>query len=193
MNINDKQDFYNEVETDDINAIIEPVADDDMPSGMDVDVHVIGGEVAGEDAMTGIAPDAYVMDVDSEGVFDFGIANEGSDGLIDDVEILDLDPLDGFASDDAIVVDVDSDGDFDYAVAEVNDDGIIDADEVLDSLDESSSESQEEIIDLEEITEDAAPVDEPALEEEQALDSSEEFYLDDDNNLDVMTDDIIDL
>ncbi len=193
MNINDKQDFYNEVETDDINAIIEPVADDDMPSGMDVDVHIIGGEVAGDDAMTDIAPDAYVMDVDSEGVFDFGIANEGSDGLIDDVEILDLDPLDGFASDDAIVVDVDSDGDFDYAVAEVNDDGIIDADEVLDSLDESSSESQEEIIDLEEITEDAAPVDEPALEEEQALDSSEEFYLDDDNNLDVMTDDIIDL
>lgn len=193
MNINDKQDFYNEVETDDINAIIEPVADDDMPSGMDVDVHVIGGEVAGDDAMTDIAPDAYVMDVDSEGVFDFGIANEGSNGLIDDVEILDLDPLDGFASDDAIVVDVDSDGDFDYAVAEVNDDGIIDADEVLDSLDEDSSESHEEIIDLEEITEDTAPVDEPALEEEQALDSSEEFYLDDDNNLDVMTDDIIDL
>lgn len=190
MNINDKQDFYNEVETDDINAIIEPVADDDMSSGMDVDVHVIGGEVAGEDAMTGIAPDAYVMDVDSEGVFDFGIANEGSDGLIDDVEILDIDPLDGFASDDAIVVDVDSDGDFDFAVAEVNDDGIIDADEVLDSLDEDSSEAHEEIIDLKDITEDTAPVDEPALDEEQA---SEEFYLDDDNNLDVMTDDIIDL
>ena len=193
MNINDKQDFYNEVETDDINAIIEPVADDDMSSGMDVDVHVIGGEVAGDDAMTGIAPDAYVMDVDSEGVFDFGIVSEGSDGLIDDVEILDIDPLDGFASDDAIVVDVDSDGDFNFAVAEVNDDGIVDADEVLDSLDESSSEAHEEIIDLEEITEDTAPVDEPALEEEQALDSSEEFYLDDDNNLDVMTDDIIDL
>lgn len=193
MNINDKQDFYNEVETDDINAIIEPVADDDMPSGMDVDVHVIGGEVSGDDAMTDIAPDAYVMDVDSEGVFDFGIANEGSNGLIDDVEILDIDPLDGFASDDAIVVDVDSDGDFDFAVAEVNDDGIIDADEVLDSLDEDSSEAHEEIIDLEEITEDTAPVDEPALDEEQALDSSEEFYLDDDNNLDVMTDDIIDL
>ena len=169
MNTNEKQDFYNEVETDEINAVIEPIADDDMNIGMEDGVHLIGAEVFGDDVMDDIAPDAFVMDVDSDGMFDFDIADYGNDGLIDDVEILDIDSLDNIGDDDAVVMDVDSDGDFDFAIADVNNDGFIDTGDILDTLDDASSSGY---IGFEEAT---ALEDDPTLAAIEAEPESEEF------------------
>ena len=195
MNINDKQDFYNE----DMDLVIEPVADDDMTVGMDDGVHLIGIEAFGDDAMGDFATDAFVMDVDSDGVFDFDVADYGDDGLVDDVEVLEMDPLDDSDSDDAIVMDVDSDGDFDFAVADVNNDGFIDADDVLDTLDDASSEGYigydtAVVVDDDHVGE---IIEEPLVEDEEQpveepIDAPEDLYPDD-NDIDYMTDDILDL
>ncbi|MBO4723467.1 MAG: hypothetical protein J5629_11155 [Muribaculaceae bacterium] len=86
MNTNDKQDFINEVENDEINAVIEPEIDDEESIDIDDNVHLIGGEAFGDDA--DYAPETFVMDVDSDGVFDFAIADVNDDGFIDAHEVL---------------------------------------------------------------------------------------------------------
>lgn len=191
MNINDKQDFYNE----EMNFVIEPVADDGITVGMDDGVHLIGGEAFGNDAMGD-----FVMNVDSNGVFDFDVADYGDDALVDDVEILDMNPLDDTGYDDAIVMDVDSNGDFDFAVADVNNDGFIDADDVLDTLDDAASEGYigydtAVVVEEEsagEIIEESLIEDEEPPVEEEAIDATEDLYPDD-NDIDYITDDILDL
>lgn len=204
MNTNDNQDFYNEVEKEDIDIVIEPVADDDIPVGMGDSVHLIGGEAFGDDAIGDFAADAFVMDVDSDGVFDFDVADNGNDGLIDDVEVLDMDSLDDTGYDDAVVMDVDIDGDFDFAVADVNNDGFINTDDVLVTLDEASGGGyighdastvpDEDLSDLEH-PEDPVVDEDWEVEESdgsEIIETTEDLYPDD-NDIDYMTDDIIDL
>ena len=204
MNTNDKQDFYNEVENEDTELVIEPVADDDIAIGMEDSVHLIGGEAFGDDAMGAFDTDAFVMDIDSDGVFGFDVADFGNDGLVDDVEVLDIDSLDNLDNDDAFVMDVDSEGDFDFAVADVNNDGFIDADDVLVTLDDVSSGGfigydavtvpEEDITDWDHPEE---PIVDEDLEVEESegseiIENTEDLYLED-NDLDYLTDDILDL
>lgn len=167
MNTNERPDFYNEVENDEIPAVISPTADEDMTFDMDDSVHLIGGEAFGGDAIDDFTPEAFVMDVDSDETFDFVIADENSQGIID-VEAIDvLDDIDA----DALVMDVDSDGTFDFAIVDENNDGFIDADEVLDTLDGIPDELRGNIIGLDKI--------DPEGDYESAALVDEEQYVDD--------------
>ncbi len=204
MNTNERPDFYNEVDNDEINAIIDPVTNDDMTDS--TEVHLIGGEALGDDAAD-FAPDALVMDIDSDSVFDFNVADIDNDGLVNDVEILepDIDTLDDLDYGDAIVMDVESDGDFDFAIADVNNDGFIDSSDVIDTLDNTSSGGyigyETSVVVEEDPTPDVLP-EEPIIDEELPIDEGEHpevveetdhLYDHDDNGIDIMSGDLGDI
>ena len=53
-------------------------------------MHVIGGGVDNSDIAAPDNPDAYIVDFDSDGVFDFAVADVDEDGMIEDNDIFDI-------------------------------------------------------------------------------------------------------
>lgn len=206
MGTNESLDFINEVENNQINTVIEPLADDDIAMDMEDHVHLIGGGMELGDEVT---PEAYVMDVDSDDTFDFYIAEENYDGIVDldnavdAFDDIDVD-ADGFDI-DSYVMDIDSEEAFDFDVANENADGVIDSDDFVDvsemySLNDLPENIRGNIIGLDKITEEPDmggedPGDEPIGEEWHSedggnnidLESHEDLYPDS-SDVDIMND-----
>ncbi len=200
MDTNEHLNFVKEVEKDEINSIIEPIADDDVDiDNIDI-VHVIGGEALRDDALNGLTPDAYVMDVDSNDTFDFIIAEENYDGIVDIDNAVDaFEEIDADHSEiEPFVMDIDSDETFDFDIASENADGVIDGDGIYDNVSDMYSlgnlpeNIRDNIIGLDSITEDSAATVEDPLGDDTVIESHEDLYSDS-SDLDIMTDDIDDI
>lgn len=76
---------------DDYEVVIDPIIGEDNDDiVVDNDVHVIGGSVDDSDIAASDNPDAYIVDFDSDGVFDFAVADADEDGMIEDNDIFDI-------------------------------------------------------------------------------------------------------
>ena len=77
--------------SDDYEVVIDPIIGEDSDDiVVDSDVHVIGGGVDNSDIAAPDNPDAYIVDFDSDGVFDFAVADVDEDGMIEDNDIFDI-------------------------------------------------------------------------------------------------------
>ena len=154
------------------------------------EVHVIGGQALGDDAIDGMLPGDYVMDVDSDSTFDFYIAEESHDGIVDldnAIDAYDDMDLNGEAIDaEPFVADVDIDEAFDFDIAGATPDGVVSSDEFYDmndhySLNDLPEDIKGNIIGYE-------PENEPENEPEYELEEPELYF--DNEEPEILPDDI---
>lgn len=131
----------NEIDNnDDFEVVLEPLSGDDIDEDTytDNEVYVIGGG-DNTDIDAAETSDAFIVDVDSDGAFDFAIADVDDNGMIHEDEILDITDLE-FSSDDLneeLDVDVETVNALDHDnVFAVNDEITVD-EEAHDFVDES--------------------------------------------------------
>ena len=127
----------NEIDNnDDFEVVLEPLSGDDIDENTytDNEVYVIGGG-DNTDIDAAETSDAFIVDVDSDGAFDFAIADVNDDGMIHEDEILDITDLD--LSFDDLEEDVETVDALDHDnVFAVNDEITVD-EETQDFVDES--------------------------------------------------------
>lgn len=127
----------NEIDNnDDFEVVLEPLSGDDIDENTytDNEVYVIGGG-DNTDIDAAETSDAFIVDVDSDGAFDFAIADVNDDGMIHEDEILDITDLE--LSSDDLEEDVETVDALDHDnVFAVNDEITVD-EETQDFVDES--------------------------------------------------------